>query len=488
VISDGSVYFVSWAFAASTVYVQQCYAADGSALQTVNQAGLPQGVQPGEFVPAAPVLGQAKFTDGNVKPAIFVNSYDYIEAYSLVDPFLLNYEIAGDNQFTSGLAYDRPTGLVWVGDSIGRLYALDPMSNLQPAAHTPIQPAPPDQIKTTPVLDTDSAGNSYVLFGTLGPNSRQLWIFDPSQPAGAANPASVATGQTAIAQISAAVTNGVIYAAGDTGWNPNNKAAGQVFAINLDRATQALRDFIIESQLLQDFDDRPVGDDTYTGMARYQTHVTIVDDVKAPRAFETVKIWADAPATIAIDGGPPMSIGPGDSEYAQAQAGADGSLTISSGYIQNDGSNDTDVFAVPLRLWASFMDPYERVQVNPDRKFHNRVATVQAITKTTDPGYDSLDVVNLQTAQDYGSTSLFTDQEKTQQPPQPQQIANAVQSMTQAIGLGGSASGRAVSGARTLTDTPGKYLAYDDLPGAAYAPTNTPADRTVTVVHATGFS
>ena len=34
--------------------------------------------------------------------------------------------------------------------------------------------------------------------------------------------------------------------------------------------------------------------------------------------------------------------------------------------------------AAPLRVWASFMDPYERLLVSPDREYHNRVATAHA--------------------------------------------------------------------------------------------------------------
>ena len=35
--------------------------------------------------------------------------------------------------------------------------------------------------------------------------------------------------------------------------------SAQVFGIRVDQAVQELRDFIVDSQLMQDFDDRPVG-------------------------------------------------------------------------------------------------------------------------------------------------------------------------------------------------------------------------------------
>ena len=56
--------------------------------------------------------------------------------------------------------------------------------------------------------------------------------------------------------------------------------------------------------------------------APYQTHVTIVDDQKAPQPNEPVKIWADAPTTLVIDG-LSFDVGPGDTQYAAARTGAD---------------------------------------------------------------------------------------------------------------------------------------------------------------------
>jgi hypothetical protein len=81
-----------------------------------------------------------------------------------------------------------------------------------------------------------------------------LWVFDPTKAVGQANPAAVDTGQTAISQLSATVTNGVVYAAGrrTDHRQPGNRPG---FAVNVDQATQALRDLIVESQLMQDFDE-----------------------------------------------------------------------------------------------------------------------------------------------------------------------------------------------------------------------------------------
>ena len=91
---------------------------------------------------------------------------------------------------------------------------------------------------------------------------------------------------------------------------------------------------------------------------------------------------------------------------------------------------------VPLRAWAHFMDPYERMVIYRDREFHNRVATAHA-TAPSQAGADDPTRANIQTAQAYGAvqkgggntgTALFTDQQKQQS--QPQNVANAIQKMT----------------------------------------------------------
>jgi hypothetical protein len=368
------------------------------------------------------------------------------------------------------------------------------MNGMSPVANTPVQPAPADAILTAPVVERDASGNTYLCFGTLGPAARQLWIFNPSEPPGQANSASVNTGQTAITQLSGSISNGVIYAAGNSQFNPDNRAAGQVFAINVDTATQALRDFIIESQMMQDFDDPPQGQTDPPTYSRYQTHITVVDDQRAPRINEAVKIWADQPTTISIDSGPPVQIGPGDDEYAAAQTGVDGVVTVSTGYLTlNAGAPDgfadgADYFATPLRVWAGFMDPYERVVIYPDAEFHARITTAQNITDSTQPAYDDPDSINLHAAQNYAGAPFFTSDEIKQN--QPQNIANAIQQMTQAVqvggsgGSGGSAAQRGLAGSAAA----GKYVPYDDLPGMSYFNTNVPAARPAQIIQPVGFS
>jgi hypothetical protein len=506
-IHDGEAIFVTWAVDAASstrIVITKWNAASGE--QGTERLELDVTAGAADFVPSPPVPGTVEGGGGGVDvPAVFVNAFDTILAIHETEPgswaataYVLDGG-QGTSHFTSGLAFGA--GLLWVGDQRGRLFGLD--RTMQPAPGLPVQPRAGDEVLTTPVVYTDTTGKHYLLFGTVGAASHELWIFDPSQPVGQANPASVATGQTRVAQLSGVAPNGVIYVAGADDWAPAPRPpAGQVFAINIDRATQALRDFIVESQLMQDFDDPPEGqdpDDPPT-FARYQTHLTIVDDAKAPRAFEPVKLWADETTLVAIDGGTPVSIGPGDDEFATAQTGADGSLTITSGFLQTNGSDDTDMFATPLRVWAGFMDPYERVVVYPDREFHARVTTAQAIPDPTKPDYDNPDVVNLAAVNSYDGATLFTPQELSQG--QPQNIAGAIQTMSTSVAVTGGATPPTTSTGSDKARKPkkpkkseqpplgapaGKYLAYDDLPGGAYTPVNVAAARPASVLQPVGL-
>ena len=163
--------------------------------------------------------------------------------------------------------------------------------------------------------------------------------------------------------------------------------------------------------------------------------------------------------------GTAFRVGPGDAQFAAVQTGPDGVVTIVSGAVAGPGqglapvSAGADMAAVPLRVWAPFMDPYERLVVFPDREFHNRLATTHA-TPAGRPGRADPTRINLSTAQSYGplqrggapgGPSLFTPGERQQQPPQPQQVAQAIQTMTTATagspaaGGGSATAGRAAS-------------------------------------------
>ena len=105
-------------------------------------------------------------------------------------------------------------------------------------------------------------------------------------------------------------------------------------------------------------------------------HLTIVDDQKNPQSNETVKIWADVDGTVITVNGTQYTIGPADSAYATVRTSVDGSVVIVS-----DAAN---INTSALRVWASFMNPYERIVVFPDHEWHGR-----ATNSYNDPNADA---------------------------------------------------------------------------------------------------
>ncbi|MEZ4715357.1 MAG: hypothetical protein R2851_04610 [Caldilineaceae bacterium] len=266
-------------------------------------------------------------------------------------------------------------------------------------------------------------------------------------------------------------SNGILYAAGQ---DPNDPSSpfGQVYAIRIDDLLQAERDFIVDSELMQDFDEDTPGQLTAT--ARYQTHVTVVDANKAPRPYQSMKVWADASTTLLIDG---QSYTVDATTPASVQTDATGTLTIVS--------DATDLTTSALKLWAGFMDPYERIVVYPDREFHSRLATTHyASTTNPDPTQ-----INLATAAPYDPTNLTSPAPLFSSSEQPLATAAANVTSKLASSVAYQSGGTpAQASAAAATATASSYLAYADLAGAAYSPVSTPANRAVTPTASGGFS
>src|SRR5205823_4216482 len=119
-------------------------------------------------------------------------------------------------------------------------------------------------------------------------------------------------------------------------------------------------------------------------------------------------------------------------------------------------SDAQDMSTAPFRLWAAFMDSYERTVIYPDREFHNRLASTTGNVNETDP-----QKVNLATGTSYDGKPLCANQT------QAQQMAQAVQQMTRAVGLG-AGSTTVAHGFDANVFASGKYIAYPDLPGLSY--------------------
>ncbi|MBV9579402.1 MAG: hypothetical protein JO057_12510, partial [Chloroflexi bacterium] len=489
VVANGQIYAAWWVYAKSFGYQQvwlvTASVADGSGFGRTavsNSVTYPSSDTAFKYFGFFQPLLVTSQSGGQSHTYVYINGGAALWQVDAAAPSTgVSYSV-GSTTISSSFTY--ADGVVWFGDGAGALHGVD--AQLHPVAHTPVTLGSGGALLTQPLVYRDPHGTSAVIVSET--NTRQagsLLLFDPSS----GNVVGVPTAQTALSVLSSAVTNGVVYAAGyaavGTAFTPT-----QMFGIRVDAAVQDLRAFVSDSQLLQDFD----GESTPKGVARYQTCLTLVDSHKAPLPREAVKVWADTQTTLRI-GTQTFSVGPGDSQYAAVQTASDGTLTIVSGGVAGDGSDKPDMSAAPVRLWAAFMDPYERIMIGPDREFHNRLATAHA-TPAGQSGADDPTRVNLQTTQKYGALqqggtnsgdSLFTDEQKQQN--QPQQVANAIQTLTKSVATSSnSGSAQTASWSLQAASGPDTYLAYADQPGSEYSAVNTPATRTVTVVQPVGLS
>ena len=470
-VAAGELYVGAWVAVPHTAQSYQlalCQldAATGTVDWAVPGTGqTPVAADPSLLLLFPPVLGQAQFGP-DVGPAVIANAEAQLVAVQTVytgGPGTRLFSPSQDTSFFSGLTLRG--NRLFVGANSGKLLIIDPTS----WSVLDQTPAIGGWVATTPVV-SGPVGAETVVYAPYGPGAAEVRILDVAS----GTVAVLATGQTAVAATSGMGADGILYVAG--AHFQADEGLGQVFALRMDAAAAAAHDVIAESQLLQDYDE-PAGG-KLTAVARYQTHLTVVDDTGAPRPLTALRVWADAPVTVQVDGRP-FPIGP--QTPAAVQTAADGSLSI----VSDAG----DLAATPLRVWASFMDPAERIVVYPDAEFHLRLAAAVA-----QPGDDDPTRVNLSTAKSYAGTALFSNQA------QAQQMAQVVGQLAGAAGLGGGGgtvgvagtgvvgaaarpatllapAGRRHAPAFAQTGTTGRYVPYADLPGMAYFAADTPAAR-----------
>ena len=448
VVLEGSVYGAVWSQANQQLQLSllQVNALTGAGRDLFDVRIFGSGVNNGSG--AAPIIGRLAVEPGETVSALIVNAGAAGIYGILLDGSgrYLHYSpqaLEGNPVLTNLVTYG---GTVYFCDSQGNLYGLDANFDPLPGLPTTFLGGTLDSTGITVMGDEND--QAVVIAGDIG--SDTLCFYSTAT----GNLLTIPTNQTAITALSAVTRDGIVYAGGST-----TNSLGQVFAIRTSDAS-SLRDFVIESQLLQDFDPG------HLPVARYQTQVTIVDDAKSPQPFTSVKVWADAPLAVQIDG-TPYTIGP--ATPAATQVDATGALTIISAAA--------DLFATPLRIWAAFMDPFERIVIYPDREFHGRLPAMIA-----DPTNDDPTTINLATGTNYGGTLVFPDQQ------QAQAVASAIATTCQAAGIAGSTAGSARARAAGAEASLPPYTAYADLPGMQYTPYNTPASRPALVQGPYGVS
>jgi hypothetical protein len=459
--------------------------ANGTTLWSQTKEGLVPDV---EFFPVLDsVVGLCLFSNSpnnTPEPALIVNGNMAIWALRLADngatSRVLNVP-QRDNvtaYFSSGLTLSGNT--LYVGDSHGTLYVIGTVQ-LTFIKQTEDQLDAPYAMMSRPVVITDSQANTAVVFVRAG---LDMNIFDPVN----GTIETLGLEQNALDCAIYDANHGVLYGSSSIAGN----SLGQVFGLRIAKFIQDERAFIIESQMMQDYDEPADGTSNPPTAARYQTHVSLVDSSNAALQNVSVKIWADEAVMLSIDGGDPVLVDPNASDpnqqFVAFQTDGTGSFTIHSGSYNTDGSDAPDFTAVPLRLWAGFMDVHERMVVVPDAEFHTRLSTTHATTQ--DPSVDHPNQINLQNVSDYPTYSngveqpgapLFTADEQTNGTTQG--AANSISNTMGAIGGGASIRQRLAAKRRALglKDMPNRYgVDGYTLPGMTYQAANTPADRSVT--------
>lgn len=482
---DDSYFAVAWDLTVATAYLVSFDAATPQPGGLTMLAAYDQGQAAGlnvdllaGFLLATPPMLQQRAADAT--PRFAINAITQVRLVSAADgssayTFQLPARDDGSTAYIQGgLALDTDDNQLWFCDNGGRLYGLN--TQFQAVGQTPITIASDEDIFSTPVVYRDTRGGKTVLTGVLQSQDEGfLYGFDPDT----GNLASLVAGDTQITALSQGLSNGVLYAGGVSA-TVSALELSQLFALRVDDLVQATRDFIIESQLMQDPDETAsngsadLNDPIPPSVARYQTHISVVDDQKTPRANEPIKIWADLPGTLITIDGQQYTIGPGDDDYAQTQTGADGTVVVMS--------DADDINNPALRAWAGFMDPYERVLVYTDHEWHGRM-----MASYDDPNANAYRPdptrPNLSTAHDYNGvqSQLFTETEKKSG--FPGQVASAIAQMKAGVdpsSPGGAALG---GGLKSLHagNPAASYIAYSDLGGMHYAPINALAQRLAAV-------
>lgn len=384
---------------------------------------------------------------GASQAALFVNAGNAIYALNPADGTTLQSYVLPTGRLTSS-GLNIYSNQLYVGDTAGTLYVVDGTA-MKLVTNTT------DAFQNTwlgvlgkPIVIRSEDPNDTTVGVYFARGDDNLWLFDPSS----GNVELISTDLNISIITGYDAVHGILYSAG---WNGGTGPLGQVFAIRPDQALQAERSFVIESELLQDFasDDEVAGN----GVARYQTHITILDGDNAPLAGSAIKIWSPDDETDILIDGMPFSIG--GATPANFTVDATGSCTLVS--MADDLSSPT------FTLWAPFMDPSECIVVQPDAAFHQRLSGVIA-SGNTDPAQTDPQQIDLSNAASYDSAPLFSTSSADQST-----AAQAAPAISQAMTAAGFGPGPAsMARAAGLNATLPKYTAYANLPAMLYSATN----------------
>jgi len=279
-------------------------------------------------------------TPGNTVAIVDIPSGSYVSSANL------------NSQLTQPMLVDPGTRTVFAATFDGIIHLLNANTG---ATSGSFQPG--GQISTPLVLS-----DGIVYYGSADEN---VYGFDIINPTG---DALAFQAQSPIVFV-AGVSSGTVYLGTETNLH------------SVDFAS-LIHEFNSQSQLMVDI----INPDQPQQVPAYQTHITLFDSQNNIRPNESVKMWSTSAATLMTDN---QSFEIGPDTPACFQSDATGKLVLSVQANTNIQAGVASGLSTPgLLLWASFMDPLERILIYPDQRLHAKLQNISGSDLQTATSYN----------------------------------------------------------------------------------------------------
>jgi hypothetical protein len=184
-----------------------------------------------------------------------------------------------------------------------------------------------------------------------------------------------------------------------------NGAASAPDNLNVEAAQPRV---VAQSRMMQLWDAADEAANNVDGQIVFRTEVTVLTADGLPRPATKVRIWADEPTTVTIDG-VPYTISP--TQAAALATNGLGRITLNTIARSRAGAGDTSLPALSsrtLEIWADFMADFAgeptRVIIHPDDDLYHTLLTLQ--------GGDLSDPANSKNPVFQGKSALYPNASK----------------------------------------------------------------------------
>jgi outer membrane protein assembly factor BamB len=260
------------------------------------------------------------------------------------------------------------SGVVYVGDWLGRFYAVNAHTGGTPLWHTAVQGAIGYEYGSIFIEDGIAYFNTNYPIGGQIP---KVYAVDlPSKGAVMISYNLVDDNNTAYPYtFITAVDTGVVYFAA----GPGAEVFNHLYALRLG---EIVHEFFAESELMVE-DYKNVNGKAQGDTSSFRTHVQLFDPNKNPRAEKSVKVWASAPITIKANG-KTYQIDPQNSVWLKTDGVGELSIVSIADSISSPA----------LYLWSNFMELSETIVIYPDHDTLLKLSGIQAEDFSTAKTYD----------------------------------------------------------------------------------------------------